>query len=173
MADAGHRFIQLVGGVQKQRTPLTTSSGAADGGKVVQTDPATGKLDTSLMPAGLGADQSSAVASENLASGDQVNLWNDGGTLKARKANASDNSKPSHGFVSASVTSGATATVIHDGTISGLSGLTVGAEYYLGTTGGAITATAPSSTGNSIQPVGVAKSATELIYEYHRPTEIE
>lgn len=173
MADADHRFLQLVGGAQKQRTPISTSAGAADGGKIVKTDTTTGKLDSSLMPSGIAGDQSVVPASENLAAGDQVNLWNDSGTVKARKANATDNSKPSHGYVESSVTSGANATVLHDGIIAGLSGLTLAARYFLATTGGAITATAPSTTGNSIQCVGFARSATELVYEYHDPAEIE
>lgn len=173
MADAGHRFLQLVDNKQKQRTPITTSAGAADGGKIPQTDPTTGKLHSSLMPAGIGSDETVAPASEDLDAGNQVNLWNDGGTLKARKANATDASKPSHGFVNESVTSGNNATVLHDGAVAGLSSLTPGADYFLSTTGGAVTATAPSATGNVIQPIGFAKSATEIVYEYHRPTEIE
>ena len=172
MADANHKFLSLVAGVQKLIAPIITSAGAADGGKMVKTDPATGKLDPSVMPSGLGADQSILPASEDLTNG-PVNIWNDGGTVKVRKANASDASKPVSGFVNAAVTSGNNATVLHDGTISGLTGLTPGAECFLSTTGGQVTHTAPSTAGQVIQSVGRAKSETEVVYEEHRPTVID
>ena len=38
------------------------------------------------------------VASENIVQGAIVNLWNNGGTLEARNANASTNTKPADGF---------------------------------------------------------------------------
>lgn len=53
----------------------------------------------------------------------------------------------------------------YEGRISGLSGLTKGATYYL-LSGGAITATKPAATTNDIdQPVGWAISDTELIID--------
>lgn len=108
----------------------------------------------------------SAVASETLSSGNMVNLWNDGGTLKVRKANATDNTKPCDGFVIGSVTSGASGSVFVVGGLSvGLfSGLTIGDEIYLSTTAGAITATAPSTSGNIVQRLGKAVSASTIIF---------
>lgn len=62
MADANHRFSTLIGGLRQLITPITTSSGASDGGKIAKTDPTTGKFDASLIPegAGQGADGDSA-----------------------------------------------------------------------------------------------------------------
>lgn len=107
-----------------------------------------------------------ATASETLASGDLVNLWDDGGTLKARKADADDATKPAHGFVSAAVSSAATATVrVTRGSINtDASGLTPGARLYLSTAGGLVTETAPSASGNLVQPIGVALSATSYVF---------
>lgn len=48
------------------------------------------------------------------------------------------------------------------GIVGGLSGLTVGATYYVSTTAGAITATAPTATGSIVYKVGTAVSMTEL-----------
>jgi hypothetical protein len=59
--------------------------------------------------------------------------------------------------------SGSLAQVALNGEIaSGLSGLTRGSVYYLSTTAGALTATAP---GSNIYPVGIATSATELLVD--------
>jgi hypothetical protein len=116
-----------------------------------------------MMPTGIGADTTSAPASENLAAGDFVNLWSDGGTLKARKADASTTGKEAHGFVLAAVTSGNSATVYREGTNTQVSGLTVGSKYYLSAaTAGGIVTTAPSATGNVIQLIGIANSATQI-----------
>jgi hypothetical protein len=104
------------------------------------------------------------TASEALTAGQIVSIWSSSGA-KVRKANATDDTKQAHGFVLANVSSGATATVYLPGqVITGLSSLTPGATYYLDTTGGAITATAPSSSGNYQQVVGQAISATSLIF---------
>lgn len=49
------------------------------------------------------------------------------------------------------------------GKVTGLSGLTVGADYFLSpTTAGLLTVTEPTTTGHVSQPVGIALSATEL-----------
>jgi hypothetical protein len=161
---AAKKFLTIISGVKTLMSALTTSSGAGDEGNLVALNSA-GKVDATMMPPGIAADTCVATASETLAAGDMVNLWDDSGTLKVRKANATAAGKEADGFVDAGVSSAASATVILDGTLSGLTGLTVGASYFLDTTGGAITATAPSATGNIYQCVGKAKSATELIFE--------
>jgi hypothetical protein len=45
-----------------------------------------------------------------------------------------------------------------------MSGLTPGAKYFLATTAGGVSATAPSGSGNVVQPVGVAINATTLSF---------
>jgi len=159
MAD---KYIYNNAGVLTERALIDTSAGAGDAGKGVALD-STGKLDTTMIPTRICADTNSAPASENLAAGDFVNLWSDGGTLKARKADASTTGKEAHGFVLAAVTSGNSATVYREGTNTQVSGLTVGSKYYLSAaTAGGIVTTAPSATGNVIQLIGIANSATQI-----------
>lgn len=163
------KFLILDAGRTKQLEASTTSAGAGDAGKVPGLD-GSGRLDQSMMPVGVGPDTATITASENLAAGDLVNVWDDSGTTKIRKADATAEGKEADGFVLASVTSGQSGLVYFDGTISGLSGLTRGARYFLSAdTPGAITTTPPSSTGNVVQRVGKAKSATELVFEAFEP----
>lgn len=170
MAD---KFIDIVSGVKTLKTPITTSAGAGDAGKLPSLD-STGRLDTSFMPSGVAAETKSAVASEALSAGDMVNLWNDAGTIKARKADASGGAtKRANGFVLAGVSSGATATVYLGGINTQRTGLTPGAMYFLsGSTAGAVTTTAPSTATHIIQIIGDALSATELEFVYDAPVTI-
>lgn len=162
---------RLDGTLMPGGAPVNTSSGAPDAGKLPKLD-GSGKLDSTMMPSGIGADTLSVVTSENLAGGDTVNLWNDGGVIKARKADATVTGKRAHGFVLGATTSGQSATVYFDGTVTGLSGLTLGATYYQHTTAGALTATPPSGAGNVVQEVGVATSATTLEFSPSEPVEL-
>jgi hypothetical protein len=57
------------------------------------------------------------------------------------------------------------------GRIGGLTSLTVGATYYLAS-GGTITDTAPTGSGEILQKVGWAISETELVVELGTPTEL-
>lgn len=168
------QFYTVIDGEHQLVTPIESSAGAGDAHKILRTDSA-GKIDETFMPDGIAADTTVLNASENLSAGDQVNLWNDGGTMKVRKANATDNSKPSDGFVKSSVTSGDPATVYHGGIVSGLSGLTLGADYFLSkTSGGGVTAdvSGHTSAGNVIQRVGKARSATEIVYARGIPVKV-
>ena len=162
------KFLRLLSGVISELEGLVTSAGAGDAGKIPALD-ATGKLDNSLMPVGIGADSKILPASENLAAGDLVNVWNDSGTAKARKADATTAGKEANGFVLSAVTLGNNATVYFDGTDTQLSSLTPGAVYYLATTAGGVTDTPPSGSGNVLQRVGRALSATELTFEPGEP----
>lgn len=149
--------------------PITQSTGASDADKIFKTDSA-GKIDESLLPDGIGSDVKVIVASENLTAGDFVNVFNDGGTVKCRKADASQGfTKQADGYVKANVTSSQNASVYFEGINSGLAGLTIGAKYYLSATAGGVTATAPTTTGHIAQPVGKALSATELSIEIGEP----
>ena len=143
-----------------------SSAGAGDSGKFTQLD-AAGKLDSTVMPTGVGADTKTFVASETLAAGDLVNIWDDSGTPKVRKADASGGAaKAADGFVLSGFASAATATVYFDGTTTGLSGLTGGVRQYLsGSSAGTPTATAPTTSAYNQQSVGKALSSTELSFE--------
>lgn len=66
-------------------------------------------------------------------------------------------------FATAVITSTGTGNFQFDGVLAGLTGLTAGSVYYLSAaTAGAITTTAPSTTGQYVTRVGTALSTTEL-----------
>lgn len=164
MAD---KFIRLNSGQLAEKEATVVSAGAGDAGELVALD-AAGKLDTSVMPVGLGADTASIQASENLAAGDLVNLHDSSG-VKVRKADAS-NGRRADGFVLAAVTAPASATVYFEGSNTALSSLTVGATYYLsGSAAGGVTTTAPSASGHLVQEVGRARLATALSFDVQQP----
>lgn len=144
----------------------TTSAGAGDSGKIPALG-ATGKLDQSFMPTGIGADTAAITASEALAAGDFVNIYDATGA-KCRKADASTAGKEAHGFVLAAVESAAEATVYFEGTNDQVTGLTPG-KQYLSATPGLCTATAPSGSGNVVQRVGIATGAASMNFQYLDP----
>lgn len=164
----GDKYLKNVNGRTTEETALQSSAGAGDAGKIVALD-AGGKIDNSMMPSGIGAETKLLPASENLAAGDLVNIWDDGGTLSVRKADATSQGKEAHGFVLSSVTAPSNATVYATGINNVLSGLAGGPRMYLSTTAGAATATAPNSTGNVVQAVGARLSATELAFQPEMP----
>jgi hypothetical protein len=163
---AGDKYLYINAGQVTEKASIQTSAGAGDAGKIPALD-ASGRLDNSFMPTGIGADTASIQASENLAAGDLVNVWNSSGA-RIRKADASAAGKEAHGFVLAAVTSGASGTVYFEGNNAQVTGLTPGVQF-LSTTPGLATATAPSGTGNVVQRVGFSTSATNLNFQTHLP----
>lgn len=158
-----NKFLTLVNGVRQLVTAIATSSGAGDANKIVSTS-STGYLDVTLMPPGIGADTSTIQASEALAAGDFVNIFDSTGSARCRKADAT-NGRDANGFVLSAVTSGQSATVYRLGTNTSLTSLTAGETYYLSaTTPGRPTTTAPSTTGHIVQELGVAFDATNLVF---------
>lgn len=149
--------------VQQLVSFITSSAGSADGGKPVATDPTTGQIHPSLLPDAL---IRTVTASENIAAGAPVNVYDSGsGVMKIRNADATADGKRADGYILTAVITGATVQYNEGGVIAGLSGLTVGAMYYLAATPGGIVTTPPSAVGNVVQQVGKALSATELQWE--------
>lgn len=141
-----------------------TTGGTGDALKVPSLD-AQGRLTAEMMPVGIGADNKVVPASEALSAYDLVNLWDDAGTLKARKADAAT-AKQADGYVVAALSIGADATVYFDGQMTGMTSLTVGARYYLSdSAAGGVTLTPVSGAGKMHQYIGKALSATELTFE--------
>lgn len=107
-------------------------------------------------------------ASEAISYGAMVNLYNNAGTLNARNANATNNTKPCHGYCGEIGGSGGAGAYTEVIVLSGMiitSGLTPGTRYFLSTTNGLITGTAPVAAGNIEQVVGIALSATEFLFD--------
>ncbi len=163
------KFLALIAGKISEVVALVTSAGAADAGKMPCLD-STGRLDQSVMPSGIGASTKTLTAFEALAAGDFVNEFLDAGVLKVRKADATAAGKEADGYVLSAVTLGGAATVYPpSGSNTQLTSLTVGSTYYLGTTAGGVTSTAPSGAGNVIQKLGKAVTTTELIVSANDP----
>lgn len=118
-----------------------------------------------------GASTKTMVTSENLAAGDFVNIYSNGGVLTAQKANATTNAKQCSGFVKAASTSPGNCVVYFSGLNPNVSGLTIGVYYVLSTTGGALLAlaSAPTATGNIYQPIGKATATTEIVVNIEEP----
>ena len=163
---AAKKFLRLVNGVLTEIFGVQTSAGAGNAGDLVSLDDS-GRIDNSMMPVGIGADTSTISASETLAAGNWVNVWNDSGA-KVRKADATTAGKEAHGFVLAAVTSGNPATVYFEGTNTQVSGQTPG-PVFLQTTAGVGGPTVPSASGNVVQQIGVAVSATAVNFERSVP----
>ena len=163
---AAKKFLRLVNGVLTEIFGVQTSAGAGNAGDLVSLDDS-GRIDNSMMPVGIGADTAAITASETLAAGDWVNVWNSSGA-KVRKADATTAGKEAHGFVLAAVTSGNPATVYFEGTNTQVTGQTPG-PVYLQTTAGTGGATIPSASGNVVQSIGVAVSATAVNFERSAP----
>lgn len=70
---AGNKYIKQSSGSLVEEAAIQSSAGAGDAGKIPALD-AAGRLDNSMMPAGIGADTAAITASENLAAGGSLAL---------------------------------------------------------------------------------------------------
>lgn len=161
---ANQKFLSKGAGILQEVQAISTSAGAGSAGLIPALD-AAGKLNENMMPTGVAADVVVAKAgSGGLAANDVVYLHLVTTVLTADKADATDATKRAQGYVKEIVTEGNDATVYLDGHLPG-TGLTPGAKYYLTTTPGTVSATAPTGTGNMVQTVGEAISATEIKFD--------
>lgn len=155
-------FLQRLG-TGFRTVVATTLGGAGNADKVVATG-AGGFLDASLFPAGIGQDILTVPATEAIAAGAQINLWNNSGVLSMRNADATAASagKKSDGFVQSAVASGASGQAYRTGgPNTGVTGLTVGSDYFLGA-GGAVTTVQNVNSGQTDQYIGKATAANVL-----------
>ena len=156
-------------GVDALASGLAVSAGTGSAGAILALA-ANGKLDPTVLPTGIGADTASIVASEALAAGAIVNVYNNAGTENVRNADntAASAGKIATGFVLTAVTSGGTAIVYFNGVNTSVTGLTPG-PVYLGAAG-AITSVVPSTSGYTLQSIGDAYSATAVHFVRGAPT---
>lgn len=101
------------------------------------------------------------TASEALTAGDFVNMAAGG----IRRASNNDTTKQAHGFVTESYSTGNSVVVFYSGLNTGVTGLTIGSRYFLGTSGGE-TLTPPTTAGQLSQEVGVAVTSTALLVNF-------
>lgn len=155
---AVQKILALINGIISQYTPIQTSAGAGSAGAIPALN-AAGQIDSTMLPA---SNSISFTASEAIAAGALINLWSNAGTINIRNADQTATGKQADGYAPSAIASAATGTVVlSDGLITGLSGLTVGSQYWLGTAGG-VTTTPPSTAGYISQYVGKALTTTEL-----------
>lgn len=157
---AAPRFLQNIGGFITMTVAVIVGGGGS--ANQIPALNASGQLDITMMPPGISADVVTCPASEALAAGALVNFWLNAGVVNARNADNTNTSKPAHGYTIASVSSSGTAIVYSLGQQNtGVTGLTIGSTYFLGTVG-AVTTTPPSTAGSLSQEVGIATSANNL-----------
>lgn len=104
-------------------------------------------------------------SSEAIAAGAAVNLYTSIGLLTARNAKATDGTKQCDAFCSQAEgipAGGIGEIILNDGVNYFLADLVPGTRYYLSTTAGKFTATAPVAVGNLEQALGIAITATAL-----------
>lgn len=161
------KYLQhdAAGGFREVEAVATGGAGQAN--KIPALD-LSGRLDPTMMPTGIGAETSIVPAFGALAAGDLVNVFNDNGVMKARKADASSAVASANGFVLVAVTDTSNATVYWGGLNNAVTGLTPG-QHYLSTTAGLSNHVAPATAGNIVQKVGIAVSSTVLNFNPQDP----
>jgi hypothetical protein len=166
---AGQKFLTNNAGVKTEVAAIQTSAGAGDAGKIPGLD-SSGRLDSSMMPVGLAAEVDTATTSEAISAGDYVQLYASSG-LKARKADASTSGKEATHFALSAVTNGASGTFYRiSQSNTQKTGMTPGAKQYLSVTvPGGTQETVPSGTGQLVQLLGVATSATQMVFQPSDP----
>jgi hypothetical protein len=114
----------------------------------------------------------SFIAGATLAIGDVVYIHTDGEVAKA-DADAVT-SMPAVGICVSAGSDGSAVDVLVQGIMhdtSAFDTFTVGADIFVGTTAGAVSATAPSGSGDTVQKVGVALHA-DMVYFNFNTTEV-
>lgn len=158
---AADKFLFLSGGARSEKAGATAATPNA-----IPALDSSGRVSLVQMPVGIGPEAKTMKASGSISAGDFVNIFNDGGTLKARAADASTTGKEANGFVLAAYSDGEDAIVYG---LSGqlntqVTGKTLGARQYLSAaSAGKTVETAPSGDGQVVQLVGKAVAATEIL----------
>lgn len=160
---AGEKFLKVVSGVITEE--VATQTGGAGNENLIPSLDNSGKLDTTMMPTGMGPDTASLPTSDNFSAGDLVNVYDATGTATARKADASVAGKEANGFVLGATTIPGPATVYFAGQNSGVTSLTPGKVYFLDTTAGKVSDTPPSGSAQVVQRVGRAIDAAILAFQ--------
>lgn len=112
------------------------------------------------------------VAGEALAEGELVGIADTNGYAFKADNDATQGTGATNravGFVVKAAAIGKMAAVAPIATVDGFSGLTVGGPCYLSATAGGITQTKPTTNGVTLQMVGIARSATEILGNVQTP----
>ena len=163
------RFLTVVSGTTTLTEAPSSSAGAGDANKLIATN-SSGLLDTTFLPPGVELQTVTVPTSGNLNTGDFVNIFDDSGTVKARKADASNN-RPAIGYVLEGVTAPNNATVYLSGRNTAVTGAIVGPVFLSATVAGGFSSTAPATPGANVilQRLGNAISPTSIVFENDPP----
>jgi hypothetical protein len=145
-------------------------AGLDAGGNLMDSGSSPASFDPAGSAAAIGVE--SIMASEALADGDFVNKWNDLGTVKVRKANASAVGQEANGFVLSAVLSGSPAAVHSLGSTKNDHMLiaTPGTRQYLSdATPGKTVETPPVGTGKIVQCLGRSTTDSQMVPVYTEP----
>ena len=157
---AAQKFIakNLTTGAWERITPALAGGGGALG-QIPALGEATGLLDLSMMPSGIGPDVVVLATADTLTAGMLVSIKDLAGAATVYKASATDTTKPCMGFVLAGTTAPDPATVYLMGynhliPVAGFTAADGGKRVFMATTGGGVTLTPPVGAGNYQQVVG-------------------
>ncbi len=117
--------------------------------------------DGELRPMG-GEPAVAVVADEALTARSVIRVYDDGGVIRAELASAAAGGARGNAFATAAIAQGATGKALAGGFLTGFSGLTPRATYYMATTPGGITLTPASNAGALIHRVGRAATASVM-----------
>ena len=158
-----NKYLTLddTGNKQQEVTAIVASPGTGQSA-IPSLDPATGQLSPTIIP---GGEDVALEASEDLSANDLVNIWDDAGTFKVRKADASSFATRAMGFVQAAYLTGAIAVVKGEGIVSGQVGLDPADDVFLSTTPGETSQSPATGTAEVWQTVGHPVSATQFAFE--------
>lgn len=164
---AAEKFLQHdnVGGVKEVQGVIIGGAPSAD--RIPSLNP-TGQLDITMMPTGIGADTAVLPAAGALVAGDFVNIFDDNGVIRCRKADASSIATKAMGYVLTAVADLANATVYSEGSNTQVSGQ-VGGEVFLSTTAGLVSNVVPSASTEIVQVIGIAVSPTQVNFNPQTP----
>lgn len=129
----------------------------------VLTDNGSGADPTFQAPASSGNPTAVILAAADIAAGDLVNVYNNAGTANVVPADNTSSTTFANGVALSAISNTTSGTITFGAVkVTGLSGLTPG-QLFLDTAGG-VTSTAPSSSGDVVQPVGLAITSSVAIF---------
>ena len=154
-------------GVQQLVSAISSSAGAGDAGKILETD-SNGLIDPSFLPAGLGDQTGTAnAATGGVTAGDFIYI---NGSGEVAPADNTSVSTAAIGYVLASATAGNPVTYYRWG-VNTSAVIAANTEAFLGTAGGFVTTPPAFAVGTICQSLGKSDVANSLTFEYNAPIE--
>lgn len=109
------------------------------------------------------------VASEAIAFGAMIHIFNSAGIANVRNANATNNTKPCRGYCSTpgGIAAGTVGEIILGAGVATVGGVTPGASYYLSTANGLLAAAPAAAAGNIEQFLGFGLTGNSVLILPH------